>query len=143
VGAADFYLASYPNSAEYKISVYALFMEEALRLTRLGGLQGYVVPDSFLLGKYFSRVRSYFLDESLISSIVLFREDFWESGTVGLPVVYIAQRQIQAEADHSHTVEVSVVGSVADFVAKVFTTDDIPQAFFSASPRRGFRLIVG
>lgn len=139
----SYYLATYPGSAEYKVSVYALFMELAVRLAKCGGSQGYVVPDSFLLGKHFSQVRGYLLDETLVSSIVLFREDFWESGTVGLPVVYTVRRRTTVNEPLDHWVNVGIAANLAEFIRKNLLMDSIPQAFFDTSPRRRFRLILG
>jgi hypothetical protein len=52
----------FPNSAEYKISIYAIFIDKAIQLSKLdGGIQTYIVPDSFLLGRYFSKIRAQIL----------------------------------------------------------------------------------
>jgi adenine-specific DNA methylase len=48
---------NYPNSAEYKISFYAIFMDLALKLANNLGTNILIVPDSFLLGMYFSKIR--------------------------------------------------------------------------------------
>lgn len=77
----------YPNSAEYKLSTYAIFVNRGLELLKEGGYFGFIVPDSFLLGRYFSKLRRYILDNCAIEEIILFAEDFWPSGTVGLPVI--------------------------------------------------------
>ncbi|MBZ0272149.1 N-6 DNA methylase [bacterium] len=49
--------ARFPLSAEYKINIPALFVELALRLVRADGRVGLVLPDSFLTGRYFRRLR--------------------------------------------------------------------------------------
>ncbi|MFQ6031699.1 MAG: class I SAM-dependent DNA methyltransferase, partial [Candidatus Zixiibacteriota bacterium] len=73
----------YPNSAEYKISIYAVFMQRGIELLKPGGKLGFVVPDSFLLGRYFSKLRRYILNNCAIEEIVLFLKDFWKYGIVG------------------------------------------------------------
>jgi type I restriction-modification system DNA methylase subunit len=89
----DWYLRNrYPNSAEYKLSTYAIFIDRAVQLVREGGYFGFVIPDSFLLGRYFSRLRRWILDTCAIKEIVLFAEDFWPSGTVGLPIILLLQK---------------------------------------------------
>jgi type I restriction-modification system DNA methylase subunit len=84
--------SNYPNSAEYKISMYAVFMERALQLLAQDGRFGFVIPDSFLLGRYFSKLRKYILDNCKIVEIVLFSKDFWKYGVVGRPVVIILEK---------------------------------------------------
>jgi len=82
----------YPNSAEYKLSTYTIFINRGVQLLREGGYFGFIVPDSFLLGRYFSKLRRYILDTCAIKEIVLFDADFWPSGTVGLPVILLLQK---------------------------------------------------
>ncbi len=81
----------YPNSAEYKINLYPLFIERALMLCKERGVQSYIVPDSFLLGKYFSKIRKYILDTAQISKILLFSEPVFEA-VVGYSVVYVFKK---------------------------------------------------
>jgi hypothetical protein len=96
----EYLRAAFPSSAEYKISTYALFMELAIRLSRDGGRQGLILPDSFLIGKYFFKVRSLLLSNILVE-LVHFGEDFWESGDVGFPVIWIEEKGTP-DADDSH-----------------------------------------
>jgi type I restriction-modification system DNA methylase subunit len=64
--------ANYSNSAEYKISMYAIFMELGIRISNANhGVSCFIVPDSFLLGMYFSKIRSYILHETDIRQLVL------------------------------------------------------------------------
>ncbi|MEE9236650.1 MAG: N-6 DNA methylase [Thermoplasmata archaeon] len=97
----DLYIrSSFRSSAEYKISTYALFMELAIRLSRDGARQGLILPDSFLMGRYFSKIRTLLLDNTLVG-LVHFAEDFWEAGDVGFPVIWIGKKG-GPEPDDSH-----------------------------------------
>ena len=89
---ADTVRITYPGSAEYKISVYALFLDLALRLLEAGGVACYITPDSFLLGRYFSKIRRTMLNQSAIRTILMFQSDFWKSGVVGRPTVISYQK---------------------------------------------------
>jgi hypothetical protein len=77
----------YPRSAEYKLSSYAVFMDLGLALTRPGGVFCSLTPDSYLLGRYFGKLRRRILDDSTIRALVLIEEDFWEAAVVGRPVI--------------------------------------------------------
>src|SRR5262249_7599878 len=79
--------ARYPESAEYKLSTYAVFMDRGLALTRPGGIFACLTPDSYLLGCYFGKLRRRLLDGSAVRALVLIEEDFWEAGVVGRPVI--------------------------------------------------------
>ncbi len=79
--------ARYPRSAEYKLSGYAVFMDLGLSLTRPGGVFCCLTPDSYLLGRYFRKLRRRLLDGSAIRALVLIEEDFWQRAVVGRPVI--------------------------------------------------------
>jgi hypothetical protein len=60
--ADDSYLrANYQNSAEYKLSMYAIFINRGIELLGKNSVLCYITPDSFLLGRFFSKLRRYLL----------------------------------------------------------------------------------
>lgn len=83
----------YPGSAEYKISVYALFLDLALKIAGDQGVVCYITPDSFLLGRYFSKLRRTILNAAAIKKVLMFEHDFWKSGVVGRPTISLFQRR--------------------------------------------------
>ncbi|RYZ89278.1 MAG: hypothetical protein EOP04_07260, partial [Proteobacteria bacterium] len=66
----DFLTEYYSKSAEYKISTYAVFIERALELTKENGIVSFIIPDSFLAGKYSSKLRRMILEQSDILEIL-------------------------------------------------------------------------
>ncbi len=78
----------FPDSAEYKISLYALFMELAMRLCRPGGRQSLIVPDSVLSGRYFSRIRRRILTTQRIAALTLVEGRVFPA-TVGRSLIYL------------------------------------------------------
>jgi hypothetical protein len=91
------YIRELYESAEYKISIYGLFLECGIKQIRQGGASGMIVPDSFLLGMYFSQLREFMLSQSKISRLIIFKKDFWESGDVGFPTILISKKAISKE----------------------------------------------
>ena len=86
----------FPGSAEYKISVYALFMELAVRLAEEpGGVAALLLPDSFLAGSYYSRIRAFLLDRCRIVSLRLLRERLFDAA-VGFNVALVLVREPDA-----------------------------------------------
>ncbi|HEY9784264.1 MAG TPA: N-6 DNA methylase [Candidatus Obscuribacterales bacterium] len=64
------YLRSfYQASAEYKIRYYAIFQEIALRYAASGGHALLLVPDSFLTGTYYEKLRAKLIEISQIVSL--------------------------------------------------------------------------
>ncbi len=102
----DFYRSIY-KSAEYKISIYALFIECGIRFANIDGYVSYITPDSFLVGRYFSKIRDYLLNNTKIKTFIVFNNDFWESGDVGFPTIFVVQRllsrNIPADWEFKHT----------------------------------------
>ena len=133
-----FFEQFYKNSAEYKVSTYALFMERSIQLVRYLGYQGFVVPDSFLLGKFFSRIRAYILVECAIEYLNLIRHGVWESGDVGSTVVYILER----ESQQAIPTKCGIYTAFTDFQIDDGEKEIIPKTFFVNSPLKRFRLIA-
>ena len=85
-------LRRYPHSAQYKISLYAVFMDRALEFLQPGGAFCFLTPDSFLLGRYFSKLRRRILESCDLKIALMFEQDFWKSGVVGRPVISVGVR---------------------------------------------------
>ena len=128
---------TFPNSAEYKISMYALFMDKAVQLARdNGGVQTFIVPDSFLLGRYFSKIRSFILENNKIQNILLLPYSVFDA-TVGFSVVYCFQK-IFSNPEHliaskfAENNEQVANGSYKQFI--------YPQSYFEHTKYNRFRL---
>jgi hypothetical protein len=128
----DYYRESFPGSAEFKISIYALFVELAFRLLRKSGRMGYIIPDSFLTGLYFSKLRGFLLSNRL-EELLLFDEDFWTEGSVGLPVILIGSRG--SPGPHVRVAKVQAPNLNA------LTDARVDPATWSKNPAQRFRLL--
>ena len=74
-------------SAEYKLSLYPIFMERSIELLKKDGILGIITPDSFLLGRYYSKIRSYLLQKTNILDISLLGFEPFSGVTLGRPTV--------------------------------------------------------
>ncbi|MCH8828456.1 MAG: Eco57I restriction-modification methylase domain-containing protein [Planctomycetes bacterium] len=95
----------FPESAEYKISLYSLFFELGLNISSERGVLCYLTPDSFLLGRYFSKLRKMLLGRTRIRQLVTFADDFWTSGIVGRPTISLLQKVSATETAVSEAAE--------------------------------------
>jgi len=125
----------YPHSAEFKLNTYPLFVERGLELLRPGGVLGFVLPDSFLTGRYFSGMRRLLLGHTLLE-LTLIRQDFWEYGRVGQSVVLFVRK---APAGPEHRVRVRICGSPAEL--STATGVDLPIPDIVWGPLHRFRLV--
>ena len=131
---------TYPSSAEYKLSVYAVFINRAIELLKEGGVFGFIVPDSFLLGRYFSKLRRYILDVAKIEEIMLFSEDFWPHGNVGRSVIIILQKEPNEALRKNNEVTVTLCSTLEDLGKKKFKRYSYKQDYFERVLYNRFRL---
>ncbi len=88
---SDYIRQQYPNSAEYKISWYAVFIEKAIKLTKDRGYFTYILPDSYLVGTNFSRLRRFLLKYKMYN-FVHFKKNFWKDAEVGFPTILFVNK---------------------------------------------------
>jgi hypothetical protein len=110
-------------------------MDKAIHLAKAnGGIQSFIVPDSFLLGRYFSKIRCLILNTNIINEILLLTYKVFNA-TVGFPIVYNFQRGLQ-----KNQVKIGLVNSNKDIENRNFrrNTEDISS--FKESNRNRFFL---
>lgn len=74
-------------SAEYKLSLYPIFIERSLELLAHNGILGIITPDSHLLGRYYSKLRTYILENSDFLDISLLGFEPFQGVTLGRPII--------------------------------------------------------
>ena len=89
---SDYLRHNYPRSAQYKLSYYALFFERSIGVLRTGGYLGFITPDSYLLGRYYSKIREYILEACRIHEITLASSKVFTGVLVGIPAITILQK---------------------------------------------------
>jgi len=138
----DRYLRNkYPHSAEYKLSTYAIFINRAIDLLKDKCRLAFIVPDSFLLGRYFSKLRRYILDTCAIDQIVLFAKDFWPSGTVGLPVILVLQKASDEDYREENFLTARLCQSPHEIIKGDFEKSySYKQSYFETVAYNRFRL---
>ncbi len=128
----------YPNSAEYKISFYALFMDKAIQLSKLnGGIQTYIVPDSFLVGRYFSKIRANVLNNCEIAQISWLPHKIFDA-VIGYSVVYTFTRK--KDIDDNHILCARWIQDGDQIPSRSYKEFSFPQSYYKAQKYNRFRL---
>ncbi len=122
----------YPNSAEYKINLYPLFMERGINLLNKDGVQSYITPDSFLLGRYFSKIRKFINDTCDIKKILLFQGKVFDA-TVGYSTVYLFKKIKNKDS-------IVFVSNVKSSELDKIEFHSYPQSVFDKTDYNRFRL---
>jgi len=65
----DYYIKEY-KSATYQINTYILFMEQAIKLLKINGFNGLIVPNAWLMVYSGQELRKYLLDNCKINQII-------------------------------------------------------------------------
>jgi type I restriction-modification system DNA methylase subunit len=138
---SDFYRQRYHGSAEYKLSTYALFIQAGIDQIRDGGYLSFILPDSFLLGRYFSKIRRYILDSCEIRRILLtFYDVFSDKATTGRNVIIVLKKECNQEERLSNSIDVVRVDNREDFEKSVFQSHSYKQNYFERTSYNRFRL---
>ena len=125
------------NSAEYKISLYAVFMELGIRISNVGGNSTFIVPDSFLLGKYFSKIRNFILKECKIEYLMLIKSKVFENATIGQSVIYLLKKDKLTDGK----TKIVLIESGTQIQLKTFTQNSYDQNYFNTLEYNRFRML--
>ncbi|MCX7021711.1 MAG: type I restriction enzyme HsdR N-terminal domain-containing protein, partial [bacterium] len=101
--------SSFPNSAEYKLSTYALFLDRAVQIANVSGYISFILPDSFLIGRYFSKLRRFLLNTCCLLDFSMYNSDFWPKATIGLPTIIVAKREKENSRRNNNQVKARLV----------------------------------
>jgi hypothetical protein len=133
--------STYPKSAEYKLSTYAIFMNLSIINLCPSGILVYITPDTFLTGRYFSKVRSLILEECRIRKLVVFLKDFWEQGTIGFPTISVLGKEQIPERRNRNYITSVFLDSEENLHGETGKTYlDIPQTDYQVTPYNRFRM---
>jgi hypothetical protein len=116
-----------------------MFMENSISLVRRQGQHSFIVPDSFLLGQYFSKIRELILDQTAIINIVMILEDFWSAGNVGRSVIYTLCKDVKP----NEKMNLILAETLEKFSRGEVEVNCYSQKFFEKTYLKRFRLFWG
>lgn len=131
--------SAFSASAEYKLSYYVLFLERGIEMLREGGRLGFILPDSFLLGRYYSKIRRYIMDHTAIETIAHIALPVFKNAAVGMSAVCILRRESDLAARAVQQVTVHQVETKED-LRPGMPGCSYSQHYFASLPHQRFRL---
>ena len=75
------------KTADFKINLFALFLEKSILLSKSGSSNSFIIPDSSLNLPAFKKLREYILTYTSLKYISHFNEDVFETAAVGKSVI--------------------------------------------------------
>jgi predicted RNA methylase len=136
---ADYLRQVFKETAEYKISYYVLFMQRGLELLAKDGKLGFIVPDSFLIGRYFSKIRRYILDNAAIDTVAHIATPVFKNATVGMSAVCIFTKEPDIDKRIKQTVRIYRAHS-ASSLGQETPVCQLEQNYYASTPHNRFRL---
>lgn len=130
---------TFPGSAEYKLSYYVLFMEQGIARLREGGYLGFIVPDSFLLGRYYSKIRDYIMKHTDIEVLVHIDGPVFKKAATGFTAICIFRKRDAAPRCEGKRLNVYQVKEKSELACAV-PVNVMDQDYFATLPHQRFRL---
>ncbi len=132
---------AFSASAEYKLSYYVLFLERGIEMLTEGGRLGFILPDSFLLGRYYSKIRRYIMDHTAIEMMVHIALPVFKNAAVGMSAICILRRESDPAARSRQMIAVRHVGNKDDLETGAAGCS-YAQEYFATLPYQRFRMFA-
>ncbi|MEG6585532.1 Eco57I restriction-modification methylase domain-containing protein [Dendrosporobacter sp. 1207_IL3150] len=135
----DYLRRSYADSAEYKLSYYVLFIQRGIELLKENGRLGYIIPDSFLLGRYYSKIRRYIMEKTVINTITHINCNVFANASTGYSTLCIFERVSDAQTRLNNKIKICKAESLGDLI-NINTVCQYEQNYFMSLPYQRFRI---
>lgn len=133
---SDYLRVNYPHSAQYKLSYYAMFIERSILALKPGGYLGFITPDSYLLGRYYSKIRQYILETCKIEELTLAASSVFSGVLVGIPAITILRKKDRTRPSEMAAIRVNKLNDAGEITA----TYQYNQNYFESQVYKRFRL---
>ncbi|SDL60971.1 TaqI-like C-terminal specificity domain-containing protein [Dendrosporobacter quercicolus] len=130
---------AYADSAEYKLSYYVLFIQRGIELLKANGQLGYIIPDSFLLGRYYSKIRRYIMDNTAIKLVAHLNCNVFSNASTGYSVICVLQKNNKATETPANMMKIYQVEAIEQLPA-ARPVCQYEQSYFHTQPFLRFRI---
>jgi type I restriction-modification system DNA methylase subunit len=90
------YLSSKYSTFVLRGESYLVFVEKALNLLKISGLFGYIIPDTYLNLGFTASLRTYILQNSKVSEIVVLPTNVFENAIVDTTLIFCERKEKQS-----------------------------------------------
>lgn len=133
------YLRDTYTSAQYKLSIYVLFMQRGIEMLSTGGKLGFIVPDSFLLGRYYSKIREYILENTQIDLIAHIASPVFKKATVGYLTICVFTKQSKLSINKNALINIYQLHE-SEINCSLQPQCQYEQRYFALMPHKRFRI---
>lgn len=133
------YLRSTYSTAQYKLSIYVLFMQRGIEMLSAGGKLGFIVPDSFLLGRYFSKIREYILENTQIDLIAHISSPIFKKATTGYLTICVFTKRSKPTFNEDSLFSIYQLHE-SELNPNTQPQCQYQQTYFNSMPHKRFRI---
>ncbi len=127
------------ESCEYQYDLFVVFMEQAIKTTRHGGIHSFIVPTTFMVEYYFKKIRNYILQTSDIQKLLHFTYQVFKDVTVESAIY---QLNIGENKNGENLIETSVIDQEEAFRKGNFAINKIAQKEFAKLSDTDFNITI-
>ncbi len=113
-----------------KSDLYSCFMERALQITKVGGLQSFIVPQTWTSLESFSKIRAYLLNETLIRKLTQLPKKVFKDATVET-CIYVVERNHNSAVKEKNRIEVEFIDDHSSKDVRRFSQSSIHKEHLS------------
>ncbi len=135
----DYLRRAYYASAEYKLSYYVLFMQRGIEMLVEGGQLGFIVPDSFLLGRYYSKIRHFLMEHTVINAIAHITAPVFKGAATGYLAICILTKESNHTRHEDCQVNIYQINNMNAF-KEARPLCQYRQSYFASLPHNRFRI---
>jgi len=114
-------------------------MERGIEMLTEEGKLGFIVPDSFLLGRYYSKIRRYILEHTAIEVLAHIASPVFKHAAVGMSAICILAKQSDPLVRANQSVTIYQTEG-KDTLRKDKGSSHYSQSYFTALPYNRFRI---
>jgi hypothetical protein len=133
------YLRQTYGAAEYKLSYYVLFMQRGIEMLVKGGKLSFIIPDSFLLGRYYSKIRRYIMENTAIELIAQITSPVFKNASTGYSIICVFTKRSDSRCRMQQLVNIYQAED-AGALKKAEPLCYYEQNYFAGLPHQRFRI---
>jgi hypothetical protein len=92
-------IKTHPNSAEYKINSYALFLEDAFNFLKINGNVNFIIPSTILQNEYLKNIRKHLIVDNQLLQIIAFENKVFEAVTDSIILISLKGKNQNTNCD--------------------------------------------
>ena len=101
----EYYKTHFPYSFDYKINLFALFIEKSISIISQNGIFSMIIPSAFYNSQSYCKLREYLLKNGSFSLLCDLRYKVFEQAEIGGNAIFFFKKNLKEEKIQFHSVD--------------------------------------